>query len=295
MKLPPELTTCNICNNRFSWNTDSESQPNLIDPRLPVQSQACEHYFCYSCIVSCHLSEIEKTNRPRKWICCMICKKEKAFRSDQPILYRAIITLGALRIGNDGNDEQDMIARLGANLEEASLIHNPSEGKFKVKVDTASMDSESVPVREAVVETVSDAVVNVATRSLVYDMRDSQGASVEEEGMMEASIDVVRSPNSIADPSFNLSLKREATSIVGNNSGEASKRVRRFSSRAFDVSIAEELQHNNQDSDEDISTFAEDVSNQVSYCIVNSKRNCRQFPSNNSVPGSCSCQPQLRW
>jgi hypothetical protein len=171
----------------------------------------------------------------------MICKKEKAFRPDQPILYRAIITLGALRIDN-GNDEKDMIAHLGANLEEASLIQNPSEAKFKVKLDTASMDSKSVPVREAVFETVSDAVKNVATHSLIYDIRKSQ----------EASVDVVRSPYRISEPSSNLSLKRLATSIVGNNSGEASKRVR-CASGASIASAAE----------------AEDISIQVSYCIVN--------------------------
>jgi len=242
MVLPEELTTCNICKNRFSWNTDSENQPNLINSRLPVQSQACEHYFCYSCIVSCHVSELEKTNRARIWIRCMICKKEKAFRSDQPILYRAIITLGTLRI-DDGNDEQDIIAHLGANLEETSLIYNSSEDKFKVKADTASIDSESVPVCEKTVfETICDAVENVATRSLVYDMLDSQ----------EASVDVVRSPYRISDPLSNFSLKREATSIVGNNSGEASKRVR-CASGASIASVAE----------------VEDISIQVNYCIVN--------------------------
>jgi hypothetical protein len=171
----------------------------------------------------------------------MICKKEKAFRSDQPILYRAIITLGTLRI-DDGNDEQDIIAHLGANLEEASLIYNSSEDKLKVKPDTASIDSESIPVRETVFETVRDAVENVATRSLVYDMRDSQ----------EASVDVVRSPYRISDPLSNFSLKREATSIVGNNSGEASKRVR-CASGASIASVAE----------------VEDISIQVNYCIVN--------------------------
>jgi len=110
-----------------------------------------------------------------------------------------------------------------------------------VKPDTASIDSESVPERETVFETVSDAVKNVATHSLVYDMRDSQ----------EASVDAVRSPYRISDPSSNFSLKREATSIVGNNYGKASKRVR-CASGASIASVAE----------------AEDITIQVSYCIV---------------------------
>jgi len=90
----------------------------------------------------------------------MLCKKEKAFRPDEPILYRAIITLGALRV-NDGNDEQDMVDQLGPNVEESSIIQNPLEEKVEVKPDTPESDVPSSPVIDSSITSSNIAVADV--------------------------------------------------------------------------------------------------------------------------------------
>jgi hypothetical protein len=113
VNLPAELTACSICNNRFGHDLESNSnhtsttstQHIMLNPRIPVQSQNCEHYFCFGCIQNHH------TDNTTPWIKCPVCDKGSAFQPDSPIVYRALTVLASL--DSDIEQDYDASARYG--------------------------------------------------------------------------------------------------------------------------------------------------------------------------------------
>ena len=100
VNLPAELTTCSFCNNRFGNDLDSSNSntEDLLNPRIPVQSQNCEHYFCFGCIQTNH------TDNTTPWIKCLICDQSNAFQPANPIVYRGLTALLSLNIDIEQDD-----------------------------------------------------------------------------------------------------------------------------------------------------------------------------------------------
>jgi hypothetical protein len=70
----------------------NSSTQDLLNSCTPIQSQNCEHYFCLDCIQSQH------TDKTTSWTKCLFCYKGNAFQLDNPIVYRALVTLASLKI-----------------------------------------------------------------------------------------------------------------------------------------------------------------------------------------------------
>jgi len=84
-KMPPEeLLSCQVCTEEYACKVDSNQG---FDPKLPVQSQACEHVICYGCVCRMQQTLLETRHRV-KWIKCPLCNTRQAFHAEKPIVSR---------------------------------------------------------------------------------------------------------------------------------------------------------------------------------------------------------------
>ena len=84
VKLREDETTCSLCTNEFSTNTDSKDEE--VRDRLPVisSSKTCSHYYCLGCIRSQAMEKNVAHGKPLdKWLDCPNCRSKGAFRYEE--------------------------------------------------------------------------------------------------------------------------------------------------------------------------------------------------------------------
>ena len=94
LKLDYEHTHCSICASKFS--TDTDSRDENVRKHLPVlsASKTCDHYFCHGCILRQQAAIAEENDgKVPKWIPCMYCKTQTAFRPSEPKYHRLLIDI----------------------------------------------------------------------------------------------------------------------------------------------------------------------------------------------------------
>ncbi|GFH55119.1 hypothetical protein CTEN210_11595 [Chaetoceros tenuissimus] len=84
VQLKESETTCFLCKNEFSTDTDSKDKE--VRDRLPVisASKTCSHYYCFGCVRSLAMSKNVANGKPLdKWLECSICRSNLAFRYEE--------------------------------------------------------------------------------------------------------------------------------------------------------------------------------------------------------------------
>jgi len=83
---------CPICLENYSTDEEEKNMP----VRLPVKSRECSHSICFDCLKKWHAA---KSKGRRRLIACPMCRKNKAFNGENPIIDKqACVLISALTL-----------------------------------------------------------------------------------------------------------------------------------------------------------------------------------------------------
>lgn len=77
-----------LCEEDFDDDPDKIAEPSLSTSHLPIKSSKCKHMICMSCVYGTMAGKMEmnRNNKPIKWLDCPYCKVKTCFNTENPIV-----------------------------------------------------------------------------------------------------------------------------------------------------------------------------------------------------------------
>lgn len=148
VQLTESETTCVLCANEFSTDTDSKDED--VRDRLPVisASKTCSHYYCLGCIRSLAMANNVENGKPlNQWLECSNCRSKGAFRYDEKAQKYHCLLISLIKRAKQVEKDAADIQVNQRGKEQAQTVEHNSAGNIQ-HVVKSSYEKDVEEVKE---------------------------------------------------------------------------------------------------------------------------------------------------